>query len=724
MSRAPTPDDETARLAELQAYDVLDTPPEQQYDDLVDLAAHICEAPIALISLIDEKRQWFKARYGLETRETDRDVAFCAHAILQPDTFVVEDALGDERFADNPLVTAEPKIRFYAGAPLVNAEGHALGTLCVIDRVPRKLSPDQEKSLRILSRHVMGQLELRRRTLEMRKLRLQNAALAAQVERQEATAAHRSQLSTATADDQRLRDAERARQALLSVLEDQQRIEGQLRASEARYRHLFEQNPAPMLIYERGSLQLLAVNEAFSQHYGYSHADAVNMVLTDLYPIADRAAIKSLAGRLEGYAYAGEWHHRRRDGSEIVIVATSHDTLFEGRQARIAVITDITERKQAERALQDSEELLAEAQALAHLGNWNLDIASGRATWSDEEFRLLGYAPGAVTASSEKFLDAVHPDDRELVVAEMQRAMDPSETRPYHVVHRVHGPNGVRIVEERGRVVFDEAGAPLRMHGTTLDITARHQAEEEARRLNRELEERVALRTSELEAANRELETFTYSVSHDLKAPLRGIDGYSRLLLEDHLEQLDEEGQLFLHNVRQGVARTNQLIEDLLAYSRMERRSMDHAEVDLRRIIDGIVREHRDTLAERHVELHLDLAVDKVRGDSDGLTLALRNLLDNALKFSRDAAEPRIDIVSRREGPDAIIEVSDNGIGFDMRFHDQIFEIFQRLQRAEDYPGTGIGLAIVRKAVQRMGGRIHARSSPGKGASFTLVVPE
>jgi GAF domain-containing protein len=164
---APIPPNEKRRLAVLWEYEVLDTVPEEVFDDLTELAARICEAPIALISLVDESRQWFKSRVGTSVTETSRDVSFCAYAITQTELFIVPDATKDDRFARNPLVTSDPKIRFYAGAPLITPDGHALGTLCVIDKVPRELNADQKQALRILARHVVTQLELRRRSREL-----------------------------------------------------------------------------------------------------------------------------------------------------------------------------------------------------------------------------------------------------------------------------------------------------------------------------------------------------------------------------------------------------------------------------------------------------------------------------------------------------------------------------------------------------------------------------
>lgn len=163
MQAAPLPDNETSRLAVLHRYHILDTQAEQSFNDLSTLAAQICQTPIALISFVDETRQWFKARYGLQCEQTERDVSFCAHALLQPDElFIVRDAWEDDRFADNPLVTSPPHVRFYAGAPLVTPDGFVLGTLCVMDQVPHDLSADQQHALKILAQQAMNQLELRR----------------------------------------------------------------------------------------------------------------------------------------------------------------------------------------------------------------------------------------------------------------------------------------------------------------------------------------------------------------------------------------------------------------------------------------------------------------------------------------------------------------------------------------------------------------------------------
>ncbi len=273
--------------------------------------------------------------------------------------------------------------------------------------------------------------------------------------------------------------------------------------------------------------------------------------------------------------------------------------------------------------------------------------------------------------------------------------------------------------------------APGMMAAIFMDVTERKMAEaalrerqEAIEKLTADLEQRVADRTAALELKNRELETFSYSVSHDLKAPLRAIDGYSRILLENYEERFDEDGQKCLSSIRGGVDRMNRLIDDLLAYSRLERRVLVKDSVDLVEIVEPLIAERSNEFEIRKVQLINNSPSLLINTEAEGLTQALRNLLDNALKFTRDTPQPVIEIGGQEKEKTLLLWVKDNGIGFEMQYHDRIFEIFQRLHRAEDFPGTGIGLAIVSKVMQRLGGRAWAESTPGTGSAFFLEIPK
>ena len=252
----------------------------------------------------------------------------------------------------------------------------------------------------------------------------------------------------------------------------------------------------------------------------------------------------------------------------------------------------------------------------------------------------------------------------------------------------------------------------------------RRRAKEALDQLNAELETRIEARTAALNAKSRELETFAYSVAHDLKAPLRGIDGYSRILLEEYAASLDGEGRVFLQTIQDSTDEMNQLIDDLLAYSRLERRELKADRIELAPIVNGLVEEKKRESAEHPIDFVIDVNGATVLADASGLAQSLRNYLDNAIKFTRKVAEPRIEVGSEESADRCLLWVRDNGIGFDMQYHDRIFDIFQRLNVAEDYPGTGIGLAIVRKAMERMGGRAWAKSELGHGATFYLEIPK
>ena len=252
----------------------------------------------------------------------------------------------------------------------------------------------------------------------------------------------------------------------------------------------------------------------------------------------------------------------------------------------------------------------------------------------------------------------------------------------------------------------------------------RRRAKEALDQLNAELEQRIVTRTAALAGKSRELESFAYSVAHDLKAPLRGIDGYSRLLLEDYAPSLDDEGRSFITTIRTSAEEMGQLIDDLLDYSRLERREFKPDRLELRPLIDRLVEQKRREAAEDDIDFVVNVNGCAVVADASGLTQSLRNYLDNAVKFTRKVPRPRIEVGAKETADGCLLWVRDNGIGFDGKYHDQIFGIFQRLNPAEVYPGTGIGLAIVRKAVERMGGRAWAEGSPGGGATFYLEIPK
>jgi len=326
---------------------------------------------------------------------------------------------------------------------------------------------------------------------------------------------------------------------------------------------------------------------------------------------------------------------------------------------------------------------------------------------------------------------AIHPEDRNKVQAEIQRSMQHDEESPYHIQHRILFADGnERVLEERGEVTFDEQGLALRMFGTTQDITEWVRIEQELESHRQHLEELVAERTAtirqreveldhlanRLQASNKELESFAYSVSHDLRAPLRAIDGFSLALAEDYAGQLDETALDYLTRVRSGAQRMGMLIDDMLQLSRVNRGELALQEVDLGGIAEAVIEELRVGEPGRAVELRLDRDMF-VQGDPRLLRVMLDNLLGNAWKFTTREAVSRITFKHKADQP-GVFYISDNGVGFDMRHGAKLFGAFQRLHRVTDFPGTGVGLATVQRIVHRHGGRIWAEAKEGKGATL------
>lgn len=332
----------------------------------------------------------------------------------------------------------------------------------------------------------------------------------------------------------------------------------------------------------------------------------------------------------------------------------------------------------------------------------------------------MGWGRGEFGGTYEDWEKLVVPDDLPAAKAGIQDSLKSGEFAGEWRIRR-HNDGEVRWLIARAKVLFDEAGKPSRMLGINMDITERKQAEEEVRRLNDELEQRVTQRTAQLEAANKELEAFTYSVSHDLRAPLRHISGFSKILTEDFAPSLPQDAQHLVQRIEEGTHRMGLLVDDLLNLARVGRRDLTLQVTGLKSVVEEVIASLKPDVGDRQVDWKIaDLPY--VDCDAALMKQVFQNLLSNSLKFTRPRPHAVIEVGQEEPDGTPIVYVRDNGVGFSMKYADKLFGVFQRLHRVEDFEGTGVGLATVQRIIQKHGGRIWAEGELDKGATFYFTL--
>ncbi|MCX5826687.1 MAG: PAS domain S-box protein [Deltaproteobacteria bacterium] len=512
---------------------------------------------------------------------------------------------------------------------------------------------------------------------------------------------------------------------------DRKQAEESLRESRELYR-TFINATSDMVYLKDEQFRNIVVNKSMAAFFGKPEGELISKSDFELMP--QIAAEKCRQTDLEALSNQSTFI------SEEIIGDQWYETLkfpVELRHNRVGVggfIRDITDRKQAEAALQESE------------GRYRTvaDFTYAWEYWLAPDGKYIYVSPACERISEyrveefhqdPKLLESItHPDDKHRLAVHIHDVLRGKSDACKMEFRIITKNNEERWIGHDCQRVYGRDGKYLGQRGSNRDITDRKQAEAEIRQLNDELEQRVIERTAQLEIANKELEAFTYSVSHDLKAPLRAVDGYAQILIEDHAVRLDSEGRRTCEIISNNARKMGKLIDDLLAFSRTSRIEMNPAPVDMATLANSIFFELTTPEERERIDFHV-APLPQASGDPPLIRQVWTNLLVNAVKFSakKERAVIEVGCVSEGSGHPVSSEiikgklavvyfVQDNGAGFDMAYADKLFGVFQRLHSEKEFEGTGVGLAIVQQIVQRHGGRIWAEGEVGKGATFYFTL--
>jgi PAS domain S-box-containing protein len=522
-----------------------------------------------------------------------------------------------------------------------------------------------------------------------------------------------------------------------------------LKAEERRFENLLEAAPDAIVIVNGAGL-IQIVNAQTEKLFGYSRDELIGMPVEILVP---QAIHSKHATNREAYSQHPQpramgvgldLRGRRKDGQEFPVEISLSPLETPSGTLISSSIRDVTDRRRLEQDLRDAnefleqrvaartyelatanselintQELLRMAHKVARIGTFDLDKQTNTAFWSPEMEDVYGLNPGQFDQRHESWRALILPDD--LAQADLLSVKAQTDGRPLHVEFRIRRPDGqIRWIASRAKFMCDSTGKLVRIVGVNLDITEQKNQQEEISALNASLEQRVAERTAELVRSNNELESFSYSVSHDLRTPLRHIDGFARILNEEFAGELPEEGRHFLDRILKATTHMGHLIDDLLNLARIGRKEIARQDVRMSDLVKQSLTDLRID-AQRAIEWRIE-TLPALNCDPGLIKLVFANLLSNAAKFTQNHASAVIEVGSSLTAGEITLFVRDNGVGFDPQYADKLFGVFQRLHKQEEFPGTGIGLATVQRIVHRHGGRIWAESAPDRGATFYFTL--
>lgn len=659
MKVSGLPHNELERLEALRRFQILDSEEDPDFDGIVEIAAQICNTSIAVITLVDEKRQWFMARKGLSIRETNREFSFCAHAIHLDDIMIVPDALRDERFRDNPLVTGEPYIRFYAGVPLVTSDDFKVGTLAVIDVMPRSLDEVQINCLRKLAKQVINLLNMR------------------------------YAMSRMEINSREIRN--------LAKIVDQT-------------------NDAIISINQLGLIQ--SWNRGAELLYGYRREETLGKSIHDIV----RGAIIPFNESFEKFfygdkVYRGEVQHHHKEGTPLYLLLTvSHFPSQEGEAAGYVLqLRDISERKKLEQEVQKLHEDAIRTANERYRKIFENSLNGIFQTTIEGRFITVNPAMAAMFGydSPEQLMAEVSDIARQLYI-------DPNDRQQIRRYLEVDGKvtgyefkalrkNGQIIwIRAYIQVVVDKSGRSF-FEGIVEDVTERKIADE---KLTNQFEE--------LKKINYELDRFVYSVSHDLRAPLSSILGITNIA---ELEAPSNTQKKYLHMIRESIQRLDDFIKAILAYSRNTRMDVQIERVDFAALIEDMKTNLRSMHGADRLVLKYSIdGEEPFHSDSLRVGIIFTNIYSNAIKYQDYTKSNSVFDINVILNPDnAIITFTDNGIGIPPDLLDKVFDMFYRAHDISK--GSGLGLYIARETVSRLRGSISVDSVFGKYTTFRVVLP-